>query len=492
LGVIVKQATYSTIFSYVGALLGFLNVTILMNRWFTTEELGLREIILNIAVIFAQLASLGTTNSLVKFFPFFNRTSNKDNGLLTIGAFISLVGFLVFAIILFIFKGVLIEKFNTKSVLFEEYFWTLFPLALLLLYNQLLENYIKARSRTALTTFLKEIFHRLIVVALLILFYYKTIDYYEFIIYFILSYSVTIFIYIAHLYYNKELYLKVDFKYFPARFRKIYFNYSLYSILSGFSNLLIAKIDIIMIGFVLGLTSTAIYANAVYLSVLIFIPALAMTKIASPIIAKEFKFKRIKEIEILYKKSSTTQFLVGGIIFILMWSSIDNFYEIQREEYRQGKFVLFLLGSSRVISMLFGLAGPIIHISKYYRFDTVTSISLAVLTVITNYIAIPLYGIEGAAFATMTSLSLFYFIRYLFVKQKIGIQPFTRDTAVVAIILICAFLLGKFLPKISNIYFDTIYRSVIVSLFAVFFTIYMKVSEEINRLFRKSIKKAGF
>ena len=492
MGIIVKQAAFSTVFSYLGAILGFLNVSILMNRWFTIEQFGLREALLSIAVIAATFSSLGSSSSLVRFFPFFNREGKNDGGLLSISLLISFFGFLLTATALLLIQNTVIESYSDKTTLFKEYFWVLFPLTFLLLMNLVLESYIKARARTALTTFVKEVFHRVLITIILVLFYYDLINFLAFILIFLCAHFLTLVIYIVHLKQEGELFAKIDFHYFPAKMRKVYLNYSFFSILSGFSNLLIAKVDILMVGYFLGGVGLAIYANAVYLSILIFIPALAITKIASPIIARAFKLKNIDEIEVIYKKSSTIQFLVGGLAFILLWSSLDNFFELQRVEYRQGKMVLFFLGISRVITMMFGVAGSIINISKYYRYDTITSVSLAVITVISNSIMIPLWGLEGGAIATMFSLTLFYLIRAQFVKLKFNIHPFSKQTFQVTIILLFAFGIAEILPFAFNIYFDTIYRSFIVVLFVAFFTLYLDISEDINRLYRKVLAKVKF
>jgi O-antigen/teichoic acid export membrane protein len=492
LGIIIRQAVISTVFSYLGAILGFLNVSLLMNRLFTIEQFGLREALLSIAVIAATFSSLGSASSLVRFFPFFNREGKNDGGLLSISIIISFFGFLITAIILLLIQNTVIETYIGRTTLFKEYFWVLFPLTFLLLMNLVLEGYIKARARTALTTFVKEVFHRFLITIILVLFYYELIDFRLFIVVFLCAYFLTLVIYVIHLQLEGELFAKIDFRYFPNKMRKVYFNYSFFSILSGFSNLLIAKVDILMVGYFLGGVGLAIYANAVYLSVLIFIPAVAITKIASPIIARAFKLKRIDEIEVIYKKSSTTQFLAGGMAFILLWSNLDNFFEFQRIEYRQGKMVLFFLGLSRVLTMMFGVAGSIINISRYYRFDTITSVTLAIFTVISNAIMIPLWGLEGGAISTMFSLTLFYLIRAQFVRFKFDIHPFSIQTVQVAIILVSAFGIAEILPYAFNIYFDTLYRSIILVLYVGFFTLYLNISEDINRLYKKVLAKVDF
>jgi O-antigen/teichoic acid export membrane protein len=109
MGIIIRQAAYSSVFSYVGVALGFLNVAIFMNRWLTPEELGLRNILLDIAIIYAQFANFGMYKGMVKFFPFFRANDNSDRGLLSIASLTAIAGFLTLAIPLFLFQDQILD-----------------------------------------------------------------------------------------------------------------------------------------------------------------------------------------------------------------------------------------------------------------------------------------------------------------------------------------------------------------------------------------------
>ena len=492
MGIIIRQAAYSSVFSYVGVLIGFLNITILMNRWLTPDELGLREVLLNIAMILSQLGSLGAISSMVKFYPFFRVDNKTDKGLLGIGFVITLIGFLFFSGLLMILKPYLLTNYADESAYLTDFFWLLFPLSFLLLNNQVLEGYIRAKSQISVPTFIKEVLHRLIVLLLLVIYRFEVIDFTAFMLLFVCSYAVNSVLYFFYLLLNNELDLSVDRFFFRKRFRKVFLNYGFFSILSGFSNLLIAKVDIIMIGFAIGFSASAIYANAVYLTVLIFIPGIAISKIASPIIAKSLKENDFEEIDMIYKKSSTNQFLIGGVIFLLLWINIDAFFEFQRPVYKEGKYVLCVLGLSRVLTMFFGVSGPILSLSKYYRLDTITSISLAILTVLTNYIMIPVYGIEGAAYATMFSLTAFYSVRFVLIKKHLNIQPFSKQTIILVVVFITAYLAVSLVPFLINIYVDSIVRSILILLIISFLVIKLNVSEDVSRLFQLVRNRISF
>lgn len=490
MGIVAKQASTSSIINYIGVVIGFVNVAYLMNHWFTPEELGLRSILLSIGVVVSQFAHLGTNRGLVKFFPFFSQKDSKsDNGLLSIGLLFPLIGFSVFSIGLFIFQDQVIEKFNSESDLFEAFYWAIFPITFLLLYNSIFESYLQARSETVFASLLRNVFNRLFTTVLLILFYYDVIDFYWFIIWFILSYLVNIILFVGFLIYRGEFQIPLKVSLFKGRVKRFYFAYSAYSILAGISYALINNIDSIMIGFYLGLTPTAIYSNAFLISSLIYMPADAISKISLPLLSSYWKERKLFKIAELYQKSSLTQLLIGGLLFILVWASLDNLFAFQKEEYAAGKYVLFMLGLSKVINMMFGLNSQILNITKYYKFDTITSLFLALFTVVSNYIMIPIYGIEGASFATLISILVFNVIRYFYVKDKLKIQPFSIETLKAIVILCIVFFVGVYLPRIDNIFLDTIYRSITIIIIFTIPTIYFHISEDIDSMFYKTLKR---
>jgi O-antigen/teichoic acid export membrane protein len=493
-GTVSKQASWSTLLNYFGVAIGFLNVAYFMNNWFSPEQLGLRNFILDVAIVISQFAHLGTFRSLIKFFPFFHRNANGkyDNGLLSIGLIVPLVGFTFFALLLLVFKSEVIDKFNGPTTLFEQFYWALFPMSFLLLYNSLLESYLQARSSTIFSAFLKNVFNRIVVTILLILFYFEIIDFFWFMVYFMLSYVLNIVLFISHLFSRGEFSLKLNRAFFASRVRRIYFSYSSFSILAGISSALINKVDAIMIGFYLGLASTAVYTNAFYISSLIYMPADAISKISLSMLSSYWKEKKMGKIDELYKKSALSQLLIGGTLFILLWSSVDSFYLIQKDIYASGKMVLLLLGLSKVINMSFGLNSQILNISKYYRFDTTTSILLALITVFTNWLFIPYFGINGAAFATLISIIGFNLIRYFYVWNKLKIQPFTLQTLKAFFILCIGFVVGQVLPKLDNAFFDMIYRSIIITMVIGVPTIYFKISDDLNSFYRKGLNRIKY
>jgi len=480
LGVISKQASQAAVFNYLGVIIGFVNITLLMTQLFTPEEFGLREILLNVAVFSSQISHLGTYRSLVKFFPFFNREGKNDNGLLALGLLLPFFGFLIITGLMFLFKSEIMSYYIEKSPLFVDYFLFVIPLSFLLLYDNVFDSYLQARSKTAFSVMLKSVFNRLMTTFLLLLFYLEWIDFYGFVVGINLTYVVNILAFIIYLISQGEFNLKLKRNFFRKSLRKVYFNYSSFSILQGVATVLVNRIDILMIGGAIGLSATAIYGNAVYLSMLLMIPGNAIGRISLAVLSKSWKEKKMDELEKVYQKTALTQYILSGSVFALMWAAIDNFYIIQGKVYDQGKWVFLILGLSKIINLMFGANGQLISISKYYRFDTITGLLLGVLTYFTNSVFIPIWGIEGAAFATALSIVCFNLIRFSFVFIKLKMQPFSTKTLLVTAILLVGFVLGEILPDLANIYIDSIYKLAVISFVLSGSFYFLKVSDDIN------------
>jgi O-antigen/teichoic acid export membrane protein len=487
MGIIIRQAAYSSVFSYVGVALGFLNVAIFMNRWLTPEELGLRNILLDIAIIYAQFANFGMYKGMVKFFPFFRANDNSDRGLLSIASLTAIAGFLTLAIPLFLFQDQILDFYASESSMIKNYYFAIFPLSFFLIFVGLLESYLQARSETVISSFVKNVLHRCLLTVFIVLLHLEYIDYYQFLALFVGSYALVVLFYFVYLWVKGYLSFKIHFDFFSRRLRGVFYNYSFFSVMSNFSSIVVTRVDVLMIGYFLGLEAVAIYTNAFFLTVLLMVPSVSMANITLPLLSNSWKDRNIEKIDEIYKKTSLTQFLMGGAIFILMWSSIDNFFELQRPEYIAGKWVFFFLGLSKVINLIFGVNHQIINITKYYRFDSFSSLVLALMTIISNTIMIKAMGILGAAIATAVSLVLFNLIRSYFLYKKLRIQPFTFKSVTLFLILLGAFIIGEMIPFIENIYIDTAFRSVVIFAFILFLTVRLNISEEINSIYNRML-----
>ena len=91
MGIIRQQTIKSSIYSYLGVLIGFLSVNILQPHSLTTAQVGLLGILGPFSLMFAQFAILGF-NGTARYFPYFRSEEKKHHGYLFLGIAISLIG----------------------------------------------------------------------------------------------------------------------------------------------------------------------------------------------------------------------------------------------------------------------------------------------------------------------------------------------------------------------------------------------------------------
>ena len=240
-----------------------------------------------------------------------------------------------------------------------------------------------------------------------------------------------------------------------------------------------------------GLGATGIYTIAFFIATVIEIPKRSISQSIIASISEGNKSNNLKLLKDLYEKTSITQLIMGALIFLGIWCNIDNVFHLipNGNIYIQGKWVVFFIGLAKFFDLSTGSNYEIISTSKYYRYDLIFIVLLGVLAVITNIIFIPLYGITGAALASALSVLIFNIFRSTFIYLKMRLQPFTVNTLKELFIIAITLTMNYFLPKQANFILDIILRSSIISITFIGLTLFFKVSEDFNLVFRTVIKK---
>ena len=493
MGIIQRQALLNTIINYVGVAIGFVNVIVLFPLFLSQEEFGLTRLILSLASTIANLSSFGISRISVKFFPVFRTQPHKNNGLLTILFSLSAIGFSIVTLLYFSLKTPILEHYKGDNVLFSDYYIWVPLTALGLLLFLVFESFLQALQKTVFTNFLRTIVLRAYWLVALLFYYFEFYSFFNFMIIYMLGYFFTAGLCIVQLIKHQELSFDVNPEYRKKRILKPLINYGAYTLLSSITLSLVQNIDILMIGAMLPekkLENVGIYAIATYIITIIYIPKNALSRISSPIIANDWKRRRLDKIETLYKKSSTILVFLGGIIFGCIFLNIDSILQFLKPEYAAAKYVIIILGLSRLLDMLFSFNYLILVVTKFYRSESILAIFLLILVAVTNYIFIPIYGINGAALATAAVFLSFNLILYFYIWNKLNMQPFTWNTFLMILFGSIALITVYYLPiSIKNHYALIFIKS---SFFCTLYFIpvyFFKVSEDINGMVDKYLVK---
>ncbi len=481
MGIVRNQTLRGTAWSYLGALLGFVNIILLSPKVFSTGEIGVVQLLMSLATVLAQFSSLGFTNVINRLFPWFRDSREKHNGFLGLAMIITLAGFIL-ALIFLKFYSPYFERVNMeRSPLIAEYSFYLPALLLITLLFNLLDNYNKVLYDAVLGTFLKEFLFRVLNFGLICLFWFGIIDFSGYLFGYVVSQGVPLIIIFISLLVRGEISLKFKPGFITPKFRKEIFFLSLFGILTGFSSIILTTLDKVFINRYLGENEVGIYAIATYFAVMIALPGRSVAKISIPFLAESWKNDDLDTIYDLYKRSSINQYAIGLLIFTGLVVNLDNIFRLLPEAYGNSGGVIIMVGLGYLISIIAGINGIILSTSKLYRYQTWLMFILVALFVGTSMILIPLYGINGAALATMISNIVYNMLGVVVAGRKFGIWPFSSSHLKMTFLAVAAALAGFVLPQMSLVA-DILLRSLLVTVVYTAGLYYWRLSDDVNNL----------
>jgi O-antigen/teichoic acid export membrane protein len=480
MGIVQRDGFKLTVISYVGAAIGYFNKIILFPNFLSPDQVGLANILISLALIYAQISSLGTSYITLKFFPFFRNYGEKHNGFLFIGLLITIIGFVLFTVVFLIFKQPVIDYYDVKSKLLSDYYNYLIPLALATTFFNFFDSYLRSLYRTILSTLSFEIFLRLFITVSITFFALKLINFHQFVIVYILANCLPTLVIFVYIIYIKEFHLRYRISRTLKRLYKIIFVYGLFSFINNLSYLLINTIDVLLVAAMLGLGPAGIYTTVAFLTSIMQIPNRSMGKVTAPLISDCWKTRNMVLMEDIYKKVSSVNLIIGSAILIVMWVNIDFLFTLMPKAYASGKYVFLILSLGKLFDIYTGLNGLILVTSKKYRFDLIFTFILICSTIYFNYLLIPIYGMIGAAIASLMTLFLYNILRLFFVLFVFKIHPFQIRPmfsilfGVIAILVTDTFIYSDY--WLLNIIFKTV-AGVGIYCIPVYF---LKLSKDIN------------
>jgi O-antigen/teichoic acid export membrane protein len=489
MGIVIRQSIYSTIIAYVGVAIGYVNLLYLYPKFLSLEQVGLFRTIQDAAILFSPFAQFGLTQSIFRFYPQFAKDKKSSHAFITLMMLMALAGFAIFFVVFKIFETPLLSYFNDNAQEIIQYTSLILWLTLILVMVAVLEAFSRSLLKTVLPNLLREIIARLFLSFLVLIYFMGFITFDQFIIGSVISYLIWLLILIFYLWQQGELKIQPNFKTLDqTKFHEL-FKYGLLSFAGMAGLILIGKIDSMMVTALLGLSANAIYTTAFYMATVIEIPKRALSQITMPLISRAFERNDLDEVSSLYHKTSINQFIIGSLILIGVWINLDNLFVLmpKGDNYALGKWVVIIVGSGKLMDMIFGPSSEIIVLSKYYKFNIVLILMLTVLVIVSNSFLIPRYGIEGAAWGAAFALITFNFVKYLFIYTKFKIQPFDIATIKVLIIALVTLAVNMLPLSIESVILEMFIRSALTTILFSSLILVTNVSPEANELFRKGV-----
>lgn len=287
----------------------------------------------------------------------------------------------------------------------------------------------------------------------------------------------------------KKIQLSNVFKIQNIKKYKQYIVFSFPLVLSGLITLILARIDILMIGYYLDESKVGIYNIVVQISKVSLIILSTVNTIFAPIFSRLFNSQKYDHLRKTYRITTRwiTFFTLIYVCEIVIFRK--EIMALLGDDFKHGTTILILLTVGYFIDTSVGSVANMNTMTGRPKYNLYSNLFVIIINVIFNIILIPRYGINGAAFATMLAISLSNILKLILLYVHIKVHPFNKSyfklflsalLSMLIVISIKEFIINSLIINIGlSISFIVIY---------LFILKLMKVSNEDMLIIRK-IKK---
>ncbi|MFC4162788.1 lipopolysaccharide biosynthesis protein [Epilithonimonas zeae] len=491
MSVVARQGVKYSIIGYLGFLLGTFSAIFIFP--YDMEFYGKLRYILPTAEIIVPIIVFGLSFSNVKFFAKVN-ADGKHHNMLSLSLLAVVINFLIvvggFFLIAYLFPDFKkLEVWKMKNLIL--------PLALVLALSSVFNKFLTNYKRVVVPNIFENFVPKLANLGAFCLFFFMGFAEKSAYGFFFMMFVISFFGY--GLYTNRLEKVRFDFDlgYFKKDnlYREI-LTYSFFGFLGNIGNYIAIKIDSYMIGEFISFEENGIYNNIYSIISLIVVPQMGLFNLSAPIINKVLANGDYNELDRFHKKTSLSLFFLGLVLFCCIAVGFPYLADFMKngEDLRSSEPIVWVLGFAMLFDLATGFNGHIISLSKYYKFNIVVMLILAVLTITTNLLFLKHtdLGILGIAIAYAISLSLFNIIKIVFNYIKFKVFPLGIEM-IYAMILGCISInIAIFLPDFKLNILNLFYKPAVVLILLFIGNYFLKIyplDKYLNKTFVKSLFK---
>ena len=493
MGIVIRQSIKGSIVSYIGAAVGMVSTIFIYPYFLTPELIGLNRILVESAFLFAFVAQIGIPNAIIRFTPQLKKMGLSREAY-KYALLIPLISFVFFGTVIFLGKDGIEGLFNKNSPLYSRFFLVVIPFGLVCVYMNIIENIAASFYRITVPKLIREIILRFLLIGSAMLFFYLQLSIDLYVMLVVFSYALAVVILFSYFMRLQRIMTPPEKKIgIPKELVRMIFPYMGFMMFTGIGSTMVTKVDAFMISSMIGLSGTGIYTISYFMTSVIEIPSKSTMQISAPFVSECLDSNDIPRLKDLYVRYASNQALIGGFLLILLWANINSIFRIMPngDIYSAGKLVVLFIGLGKLFDLSTGLNNQILIYSKYHRFQLLFVLFLGAITVIGNLLLIPVLGITGAAVASCSSYLLINTVVILFIKRKLGIQPFTLQSVKIFLLIGMAFLVDFLLPTLNSWFFDSLYRSLILVVSFVGIAYFYGFSGDLNPIVMNILRRLG-
>jgi len=204
-----------------------------------------------------------------------------------------------------------------------------------------------------------------------------------------------------------------------------YYNFSIPLTLKDAGNVLIKRVDIMMVGFFLPSTAVGIYNVSVLLAGILVLPVTAFNQLFPPIASRLYSNGETDELSSLHKTVTRWVFTISFIAAIGAVVYRRELLALFGVEFVAGSTVLALFVGGQLINCASGSNGYLLMMTDHQYILLVNQWLFGALNLVLNYVLILKYGLVGAAVATAGILVVLNVVKTIELWYLEGLFPYS-------------------------------------------------------------------
>lgn len=491
MGILKQQSLNASIVTYIGILLGIINVFVVFPLFLSKEIIGLVKALEAVGLIVVPFIYLGLPFAINKFYPVYkNNNPEKLKSALSKMYVLLIFNSVLISVLFYIFRVPIGKYFADKSPLLTENILLAIPVFLGMSWLIVLSYVSSSNLKIIVPRLLERVFIRVFQILLVLLLFSNYLSDKIFLYGISISYLLPTLILVYYL--LKHRYLQYNTTALLSKTNLTEeIEYSSFITLYMFGITIIANIGMVFISAILGLEEAAIFFIAYYMGFILEVPANNFSLILKPVIATSLKNNDLNNVSKLYKKSAIVQTIISGLILILFSANINEIFSIMPNgnEYSDGKIVVLIIALAYTLKNIGGCHFDILIMSEYYKKIVALTIIISVATILLFYMLIINFGLLGAAWATFITIVSYSAIAVLIIYQLYKISPLDTKMFKLVVFILLFLLLSFALPALTNPFFSLIYKGSLIIVVYTFVIYALNLSEDINLQLKQMLHK---
>lgn len=410
----IKSGVFSLLQRFTIVLFGFIGFFILI-RIFTKEEYGIWMLYMSFTSLTEVLRQGFIKNPLIKYI---NANEGLDRTkIVNASFFLNVILTTITVLFILAFSGILSSVWNAPGldVILKLYVFTAIALTFFSHFEYILEANFDFKG-VFIAYFVRQ------GLFLLYILFYAFSDAELSLINLAIAHIITTVIstLICYIYSRKKIVLSFLL---DKEWMKKLFSFGKYTFGTNLSSMIMGNVDQWMLASLISPVSVAIYNPAIRITHLVDVPTMSVASIVFPKVASRIEKEGEKAAKYLFEKSVglIMAIMVPALIFILLFADMVIFL-VAGDKYAESVPILqvtILYSLFIPFGRQFGIIMDSMGLPKISFYFIIIKV---IINIICNYIFIAQYGVIGAAWGTLASLSVGFILNMLFLKHRLDVK----------------------------------------------------------------------